>query len=534
MATRLLIRGRRRARQRRMPLGTAPVLLSAVMSFAVFAGQEEAVHIDVGATRLVGELTDGGRSEVYRGIPFAKPPVGDLRWLPPQPLPLPAGELQARNFRPACAQEQHIIDWYRSLVADFGGDSDSFPVPEISEDCLYLNLWRPRSTAPEERLPLLIYVHGGSNKAGWSYEPNYLGARLAEKGLVVASVAYRLGPLGFFSHPELDEANFALLDLLAAVRWLREQAPALGIDTQRITLMGESAGASNISQLLAMPDARGLFQRVIHQSAGWAVWQGGLDREQELSTYERIGDAWPGRDGGLAELRKVPASQLLAAVSAVLPAKAYDAVVDGASMPADLPQQLRDGAVPAIDLLIGTNADEWLIYLAEDDSLQSWRAEQADKAIADAMLKALPEGLTESVKLDRLTTAETFVCPSLDFAEYVRRKGGRSWAYYFSRVREGERGAAMGAYHGAELPYVFDTHDDWLPTHSVDRELTDTLLGYWSNFAMHGDPNGDGLPPWPAYAAEYGSVQVLDEQVRTAPHPSAPLCNVMRSRPTQR
>ena len=188
---------------------------------------------------------------------------------------------EVREFGPACYQGDHITVWYRDLIASFGGDPASISPPPVSEDCLYLNIWRPqvRGTSP---LPVIVYVHGGSNRGGWSYEPNYIGENLAREKVLVVTVAYRLGAFGFFSHPDLAESNFALLDLIAALEWVQEHIGAAGGDPGNVTLVGESAGASNIAHLMVAPRARGLFRRVIHQSAGWAI-SDRMSREQQLA-----------------------------------------------------------------------------------------------------------------------------------------------------------------------------------------------------------------------------------------------------------
>jgi len=209
---------------------------------------------------IVGKLAEGGRTESFLGVPFAQPPVGDLRWLPPQPLAKSSAAPQKNEFPAACMQGDHIAKWYKNVAAGFGGDPDLIKHPEVSEDCLYLNIWRPATEAQSaEMLPVIVYIHGGSNKGGWSYEPNYIGHNLASKGVIVISIAYRLGVFGFFSHPTLEHSNFGLLDQVAALLWVNENILALGGDSAKITVMGESAGANNIDHLMTMPSSKGLF-----------------------------------------------------------------------------------------------------------------------------------------------------------------------------------------------------------------------------------------------------------------------------------
>ena len=187
----------------------------------------ERVELPVGATRYQGGLSADGAIAHFLGVPYAAPPVGELRWRSPKPPVTPTGPVDATRFAPACYQGMHIVDWYRGVVRGFGGDPATVIAPEFSEDCLYLNAWTP-SLGDSQLRPVMVYVHGGSNKGGWAYEPNYVGEMLARKGVVVVSVAYRLGALGFFSHPDLAESNFALQDLAAALHWVRDNVAAFG------------------------------------------------------------------------------------------------------------------------------------------------------------------------------------------------------------------------------------------------------------------------------------------------------------------
>ena len=205
----------------------------------------------------------------------------------------------------------------------------------------------------------------------------------------------------------------------------------------------------------------------------------------------------------------------------------FDPVVDGKSLVEPVAESLRKGQFNSVDLLIGSNADEWLMYLDDQQTADAWMADNLSASQVQAVKAALPPGLGQRQILDRLTTAQNFVCPSMILAQRVRQHGGRSWFYYFARQREGEHAAAMGAYHGAELPYVFNTHDDWLPTGAIDHQLTGNIMAYWVNFARNGDPNGDGLVTWPAFDRETARAQSLDADISSVVHSSLPLCEVL-------
>jgi para-nitrobenzyl esterase len=496
----------------------------------VEAAPSKEVILDLGGTRYLGLSVADGAIESFRGIPFAAPPTGSRRWAPPAPAEPVAGDVEAARYAPACVQGGYMADWYAGVAESFGGSRDDIVKPHEDEDCLYLNLWRPRDRE-DGPLPALVYIHGGGNSGGWSWEPNYDGTQLARRGLVVISIAYRLGVFGYFSHPDLDHANFGLLDQVAALDWIRGNADALGIDPGRVTVMGESSGGNNIVHLLVMPQARGRFQRAIVQSAGWALQDTAPKPAQEARALE-LERVLLGATGDLDALRAVPAAELFAAAGDVYKDHFFDPVIDGQTILEPVGTSVSAGRMALVDLLIGSNADEWKMYLAEDATLGDWVEEGLPEARREAAEPLLRGHEDPRQALDRAVTAHQMVCPSLALADAVQRRGGRSWAYWFTRVRPGELAAEMGAYHGAELPYLFDTHDDWLPTAAEDRSLTSTMMSYWTTFAATGDPNpeapnGAGIPSWPAYAGGGANVQRLDTAIGAVHHPEWPLCALL-------
>jgi para-nitrobenzyl esterase len=475
---------------------------------------------------ILGSRSDDGNIASFLGIPFAAPPIGPRRWREPE-APLPVPQIDATHFAAACMQGPHMVDWYRKLVADFAGVPESFPVPEFSEDCLYLNVWTPQP-AVDANLPVMVWIHGGSHRGGWSYEPNYIGEQLARQGVVVVSIAYRLDVFGFFSHPELDISNFGLLDQIAALRWVQENIGAFGGDATNVTVFGESAGAASIGFLLASPKADGLFARAIHQSAGYELVNAdtrgqfvdeGIALEQEVL-------AGAG-ESGIDALRDARAEDLLAVAKDIYSDYQPDIVVDGTSVTDILQSSLDRGKLHAVDLLIGSNADEWLMYLdakSNEADLQRQADEYAFKN-REAVLGELDRDSSVLRKLDRFITAREFVCPSLMLAASAR--DSNAYVYYFERVRPGPEAAAIGAYHGAEIPYVFNTHDEWLPTADRDHEIGRTMMRYWVSFARSGNPNTDGLPEWPMFSARGAETLRIGDSIRAARHPEAGLCEVM-------
>ena len=473
-----------------------------------------------------GQLSESGITESFLGVPFAQPPVGALRWAPPQPLQMTQGIYQADTFAPACMQGDHIAKWYQNVAADFGGDPTLIKQPKVSEDCLYLNLWRPvQDKENPQALPVIVYIHGGSNKAGWSYEPNYIGHNLAAKGVIVVSIAYRVGVFGFFSHPSLVPANFGLLDQVAALQWVTDNIENIGGDSQKITVMGESAGANNIDYLMVMPSSKGLFSRVIHQSGGSSLTNRSV-REAHLAlghvfAQQTVGDDV---DDPIRAMRRLPADTILQAADTVFKNHYFDAVVDGHSVRESIMDTLRDGKIHSVDLLIGSNDDEWLMYTGDQPDIEGWLDAEVAPSSVDTLHTILAAETDDRRKLDLLRTAKYYVCPSLVLAQKVSNVGRRAWVYHFTRQREGDLAATMGAYHGAELPYVFDTHDDWLPTVEADHRLTKVMQSYWVNFATNGNPNQSGLQPWLPFKSDSRKIQSIGDRLYSSEHPSQPLC----------
>lgn len=493
----------------------------------------------VGDTRIIGTRDASGTAR-FLGIPFAEPPVGKARWLRPVPYRFTAPSLDATQFAPACMQSGSGVDWYHGMMARVGVDPALMEGPKYSEDCLYLNVWTDLDDAalalsdsahrqqvdqkPDQQplRPVLIFIHGGSNVGGWSYEPNYHGGPLARKGVIVVTVAYRLGVFGWMNHPEMATSNLALHDLSLALDWVHTHIAEFGGDPERITVSGESAGAANALHLALSPLSGTKISGVIHQSGGWPV-VGGPTPAEATARALQLQKTLLGPNGSLEGLRGVPVQKITDVTGDIYAGMRFGAIQDAESFPRTLQQQVMDGDLPPLNIIIGTNANESLLYIKPEASVASYLEGRVPAQRWPDVLAAAGDDLDELATFDRLGTAVTFLCPSLTLANAVSAAGGRAFVYRFDRVRPGFD--SIGAYHGAELPYVFDRHDSWLPTEPVDRTLTRLMLDYWQGFIAQGDPGGSELMAWPPWQPDDYQAVIFSEESSVMPHPDVEFCS---------
>lgn len=449
----------------------------------------------------------------FSGIRYAQAPVGEWRWRSPRPAHPPAGgSIDATRWPPACVQDEGNVEWYQGVAVAFGAPAEVAPSrPDVAEDCLFLNVWSPDVGA---RLPVMVWIHGGANVNGWSYEPNYRGRELAALGAVVVSIQYRLGVFGFLAHPSLtaespnaSSGNYGILDQIEALRWIQARIDRFGGDPGNVTLFGESAGAGDIAYLLLSPLARGLFHRAISQSGGWSADQRRTlaDNEAQGVDFLRRADA-----ASIEELRRVPAQALLDTAKEHFQRDYDDPPVDGWLLPAVPADLLARKAFEPRSVMFGFNADEMLMYVGQPTA-ERWQ-HALQKLPSPGPVGDLLAELPIAQRLDELEAATQFTCPSIALAKGFAAGGASTYVYRFDRIRAGDHG--IGAYHGAEIPYVFDTHDAWLPMDAVDRDLTRRMMGYWLNFAATGDPNHDDAPVWPRWNDD-GRILSLAEKIRT-------------------
>ena len=485
-------------------------------------------------TKIIGTSLDD-TIDAYLGIPFAQPPVNELRWEKTQPKNFNQEEFFALDFAPACMQGPRIVNWYKGVALGFGGDPNYIDLPDISEDCLYLNMWVPKNYKNiDTKLPIFVYIHGGSNRAGWAFEPNYIGKKLAEKGAIVISVAYRLGVFGFYSHPDLSVSNFALLDVIESLKWIKKNISNVGGDPNNITIAGESAGATIVDHLIVSPLSKNLFHRAIHQSAGWAIADSEIfysDEHNKLSNQLSIELLNVSNNKkNLDDLRKIDATQLLHKAEEIYGTTGYYPVIDGYTIIEPVRKSFELGNFNPVDLIIGSNKDEELMYLDKDYFLLDFFNERESYGFytdVDNLNTIVMNINNEKQKINYLLTSRNYTCPSFFIASSIRKHTNKNvWFYSFDKVRDGEKSEEMGAYHGAELPYIFNTHDKWLPTSKDDIKLTNLIQSYWLNFIKKGNPNSE-KNEWSIFKSENFNVLSLNKETMMKKSNSSRVCKAL-------
>jgi para-nitrobenzyl esterase len=413
------------------------------------------VTIDTGT--LEGVVDSATGILVFRGIPYAAPPVGSLRWRPPQRAASWTGVRPAAQLGHNCMQHQPY------------SDIDPFKAG-VSEDCLYLNVYS-KSVDAKARRPVLVWIHGGGFWAGFGGEERHNGARLAQKGAVVVTINYRLGAFGFLADPALaaesphhSAGNYGLLDQIAALQWVKRNIARFGGDPSRVTIFGESAGGMSVGSLIASPLAKGLFARAILES-GTATGGGVLSVDTARATSVRFAESLGLRNASAASLRALPADSILAASLRIGPAGApqFFPVIDGWVLPHAVDSILANGAANYVPVIAGTNRDEG----------DEWMA-----------------------------------APTRSFARLMSAHGVPTYLYVFSRVGDDSANRARGAYHSAEITFVFGRAHPLEPSAgstAYDSTVAEAMSDYWVAFATSGDPNGAPTagkwPRWPRYNA---------------------------------
>jgi para-nitrobenzyl esterase len=462
---------------------------------------------------MISGLVVGANKDisVYKGIPYAAPPVGDLRWQAPQPAKPWTGVRECTEFGMAEPQANTLEMVYGTKLS------------KTSEDCLYLNIYTPAKKR-SDKLPVMFWIHGGGFTLGEG--ATYDGENLARLGAVVVTINYRLGVFGFFAHPALSKqsqngvsGNYGMLDQIAALKWVKRNIAAFGGDSNRVTIFGESAGGMSVAMLMASPLSTGLFQRAIIESGV------GFGPGRRIDDIEKFGEHLADTLGAskasdpIATLRAVSAEDLLKNSGAAL-GGGFGPAVDGWFLPDDPPAIFAAGKQHNVPLIIGSNHNEGTILLravgpmrtAQDYETYVKRSFGAD---ADAVLKLYPasDGKDVMTVADRVFS-DRIAAGSEMFAEANARINPKSYLYHFTKSSNAPRFANLGAYHAAEIPYVFASNRDADHFDEKDQALARAVSAYWVRFAATGDPNGPGLAEWPKVGPTSAHYIELGSQIK--------------------
>lgn len=507
-------------------LHIASLRLAALLGVALLSAAPAPAQVTTAAVsggRLEGAIAEGVAS--FKGVPFAAAPVGALRWQAPQPVRPWSGVRKAVAYGPSCMQAAQMV---QMLGAP----------PGVGEDCLYLNVWTA-AKSPAEKRPVMVWIYGGAFAAGMTSAPTYDGAAFAKRGVVLVSIAYRVGPFGFLAHPGLtaeghgSSGNYGLQDMIAGLGWVKRNIARFGGDPANVTIFGESAGGIAVSMLAAAPPARGLFHRAISESGGSfapaRLANEGGQNVQPLKDAEAFGAQFLARLGAndVAAARALPAERIQGATGGGLSAGFWPNF-DGHVLLGDQYLLYSAGKYHDTPVLIGTNSDEGGLFAAP--GMTPARFEEQVRAgygaKADVILAAYPHGDDrQAARAGKdLFRDSVFAWPTWAWAT-LQSKQNRSKAYvYYFDQRTPQ--SPEGSNHASELGYVFGTlgaaGSMSGPPTPAQRQISELMMGYWVNFATRGDPNGAGLPTWPAFDAQARQAMVIDASPAARPLPNQP------------
>ena len=487
------------------------VALAALLAFGTagtaFAGDGVEATVTGGAIR--GEARGAGAA--FRGVPFAAPPTADRRWKPPAPVAPWSGTREATVSGSPCLQRSY--GWNAKDAAD------------SREDCLYLDVRTP-ALKPARLLPVMVWIHGGANRAGSAR--GTVESSLVDQGVVLVSIQYRLGAFGFLSHPGLTaegggaSGNYALMDQIAALRWVRDNIARFGGDPANVTLFGHSAGGQDVGLLMLAPEARGLFNRAIEQSgtAGFGLPPRSLAQNEALG--QALGRALGA--GDMAALRAASGPAVLDAAEGLKPPIADDgfvwlqAVVDGTVIRETPAKALAAGRQARVPLIIGNSARELSLYGGAANASAWVKANYRDPGQALRLYGIDAPGVVSDEAADQIAADSGFRCPATWVAARHVAVGQRTWRYELAVAAPG----AGSVRHGSELPFVFDT-----PPTGATPATWPPLQAYWVNFARTSDPNGPGLAPWPAQTAAARAIAFTPSGPRTTKDDRGALCRLL-------
>jgi para-nitrobenzyl esterase len=492
------------------PIAAFSFILIAFISSSFQKDQKslEVIHVEGGT--ISGTVNSSGDIHIFKGIPFAAPPVGELRWKEPQPVVPWSGIKKCTAFGPSPMQNS---------PHPFGPWSEEYLIAKepISEDCLYLNVWTGAHSAKEKR-PVVIWIYGGGFVSGGTAVPVYDGEAMAKKGIVFVSANYRVGIFGFFALPQLTKesvhqtsGNYALLDQIAAIKWVKKNIAAFGGDPDNITIAGQSAGSWSVNYLVASPLCKELFQKAIAESGGQFIGPKAptlKDAEEAGGKFERALNV-----ASLQDLRKIPADELLKK-----PWLLNTPIIDGYVWPQSIALTFGEGKQNDVALLTGWNQDDGLVF-GKMPSVEEYK-KQAEKQYghdAAKFLQLYPGNTDDEVaaSTQKLSRDHIFGIQNYSWAnEQAEKSKYKVYVYRFARKlpATGEY-QKYGAFHTGEVAYAYDNLNfvhrcPWQP---VDYSLENIMSSYWANFIRSGNPNAAGLPEWPAYNTTSNLIMLLNE-----------------------
>jgi para-nitrobenzyl esterase len=469
--------------------------------------------VEIQSGIISGKTTDDKKIKIFMGIPYAAPPIGQLRWKAPQPINSWKGIRKCVIAPPSAMQSKPV---------PFFCWSKEFLIPEepISEDCLYLNIWTPANST-KEYLPVMVWIHGGGFTSGSGTVPLYDGEEMARKGIIFVTINYRLGIFGFLAHPELSaeselkvSGNYGILDQIAALKWIRENIIAFGGDSENVTIAGQSAGAFSVNALMVSPVAKGLFQKAIAESGGMFGNESILGRS--LQKAETEGKQLTDKLGivSINQLRSISADSLLK-----IPGH-YSLVIDSTIIP-PINETFIAGKQNDVPLISGWNADDGISFGQQLNAIQFRnKAKEIYGERADKFLKLFPANTDEEAyKSQKLLSQLNFGWNNYSWARLQSKTGkGKAYLYYFKHIPPGN--PDYGAFHSAEFPYALHTLKYWnRPFTSIDYQLEETMSSYWINFVKTSNPNGQNLTYWPPFNDINPEVLEINDSVKVAPLP---------------
>lgn len=478
-----------------------------LFTYSLLFSQANADIVKTDAGSVSGITNKDKSIHIFKGIPFAAPPVDELRWKAPQPVKPWTGIKKCVSFSASPMQASPV---------PFSMWSEEFLIPKvpISEDCLYLNVWTS-STSPNKKLPVLVWIYGGGFSSGGSAVPIYDGEAMARKGIVFVSVNYRVGIFGFFAHPDLTKespnhasGNYGIMDQVAALKWVQKNITAFGGDANNVTIAGQSAGSMSVNCLVATPLAKGLFNKAIAQSGASFVSSAFANTNLLQAEESGVKTAIALKANSIQELRKFTASDLLKAQSM------RGVIIDGYVLPQSIAAIFSANQENKVSLLTGWNENEGLVFgpikKADDYKKQT---EQQYGNNAQMLLEYYP-ATNDSIAAAsqyNLSRDAIFGVQNYTWANIESEKGKIVYVYRFIRKVPGTgEYAKYGAFHTGEVPYAYDNLKFVnRPWEDVDYKLANIMSTYWLNFIKNGNPNGNKLPEWKAYTVKNKQVMML-------------------------